>query len=55
MAANNTLIFPPDIPTIENGDTLVIKSEWKIIDGEWEFVKVTDWQIDQQDERRHGR
>ena len=45
MAANNTLIFPPDMPTIENGDTLTIKSEWKVSDGKWEFVKVTDWQM----------
>ena len=54
MAANNTLIFPPDMPTIENGDTLTIKSEWRISDGKWQFVKVIDWQIGQQDEGRHA-
>ena len=54
MTANNTLIFPPDMPTVANGDTIVIKSEWKVSDGEWQFVKVIDWQIGQQDEGRHA-
>ena len=54
MATNDTLIFPLQ-PTMENGDTIVIKSEWKVSDGKWEFVKVIDWQIDHQVEGRHGR
>ena len=44
-ATNDTLIFPPDMPTVANDDTLVIASEWKVSDGKWEFVKVTDWQM----------
>ena len=43
--ANNTLIFP-EIPALENGDTIVIESEWEVVDGQWKFIEVTDYEVD---------